>query len=176
MVTIAIAVMIVVVVAIVAWPYFNPTREQVSSPDAADPTVENLTGLRDATYLAIKDLEFDHTLGKLSDADYRTMRAKYETKAVAVLQQLDGLAAARGHPPRAAESDEQIEREVRGLRRHSVEVGSTKCPKCGAAHAPGDAFCAKCGASLRGARCPTCGTRAALGDQFCARCGARIKG
>jgi len=41
--------------------------------------------------LAIKDLENDHAMGKLSDADYRTLRAKYETKAVAILQELDSL-------------------------------------------------------------------------------------
>ena len=177
MVTIAIAIMIVAVVAIVGWPYFSPSRETESMlAGKADLALENLTVQRDAAYSAIKDLEFDHTIGKLSDTDYKTMRAKYETKAVAVLQELDALSTTRTKRTNLAGTDEGIEREVQQLRQRSMSGASLKCSKCGAAHAAEDAFCAKCGASLRGARCPTCGTRAALGDKFCARCGARIKG
>jgi hypothetical protein len=175
MVTIAIAIMICAALTIVSWPYWNPTWER-ESPMAgtADPNLENLIVQRDAAYAAIKDLEMDHTMGKLSDEDYKLMRGKCETKAVAILQELDGLKSAHGTTVNTATSDESLEREIRRLRQPHV-VGALKCPRCGAAHTADDAFCAKCGASLRGARCPTCGTRAALGDQFCARCGARIR-
>ncbi len=165
-ITIAIALMIVISVAVVAWPFFSPATEVVGGPGISNPMVENLVSQRDATYAAIKELEFDRAMGKLSDADYRSMRAKYETKAVAILQELDGMK--KTQPPRAlpVESADSIEQEVQRLRRGAL------CPKCGTPHSAGDAFCAKCGTTLRGIRCPKCGTRAATGDRFCARCGA----
>lgn len=175
MVTIAIALMIVAAFAIVAYPFFVSSREAEPPFRDADTVLENLVVQRDATYAAIKDLEFDHALGKLSDADYQSLRAKYETKAVAILRELDGLGMAqRPSAPSAVERDELIEREVQRLRR-GVPQGTLTCPRCGAAHTASDAFCAKCGTALKGTRCPRCGARAAVGDQFCARCGTAIK-
>ncbi len=167
-VTIGIAMMIVAAVAVVAWPYFNPVAESNGLPNGTSSAIENLVTQRDATYAAIKDLEFDHTIGKLSDADYKGLRAKYETKAVAILQELDGLKKAQPRRARSADTAESIEEQVQRLRH------SSHCPKCGASLDANDVFCAKCGTALRGIRCPTCGTRAALGDKFCARCGTVI--
>jgi hypothetical protein len=175
MVTITIALIIVVAVVIVAWPFFNPAHDpDVLFLGAADPTLEGLVVQRDATYTAIKDLDFDREMGKLSDADYSSMRSKLETKAVAVLRELDALKGSGTRTRDIGSGDEVIEREVQRLRRSAPATGA-KCPKCGTAHAAGDAFCAKCGTTLRGARCPNCGTRAAVGDKFCARCGAHVK-
>jgi hypothetical protein len=164
--SIAIALMIVAAVAIVAWPYFNPAADVDRLPNGSDPALEHLVTQRDATYAAIKDLEFDHTMGKLSDGDYKGLRAKYEIKAVAILQELDGMKRAQPRSARSAESADSIEQQVQRLRR------GAKCPQCGAPHAANDVFCAKCGTALRGIRCPKCGTRAAIGDMFCAGCGA----
>ncbi len=175
MVTIAIAIIVIAVVAIVGWPYFSQSGDSEDAfNSAADPVLENLVVQRDATYATIKDLEFDYAMGKLSEADYKSMRAKSETKAVAILQELDGLKPVQGKNGHGVAKEDIIERQVRRLRRGTASLRSVKCPKCGSLHSPDDAFCAKCGTSLRGARCPTCGTRAALGDKFCARCGARI--
>ncbi len=172
MITVVIAFVIIASVAVVAYPLFKSTRDlDVTFVGLTDPVVDNLIGQRDATYAAIKDLEFDHTMGKLSDADYKMMRAKYETKAVVLLQELDNLGASQKASGRIARTDDSIEREVGELRRNA----SSACPKCGTPHAVGDVFCAKCGTSLRGVRCPACGKRASLGDQFCAKCGATIK-
>ncbi len=175
MVTVAIALIVVVVIAVVAWPYFDPSADSAASFNTgADPILENLVVQRDAAYAAIKDLEFDYAMGKLSETDYKSMRAKSETKAVAILQELDGREVTHNKNGNGATKEEKIEREVRRLRRGTASTNSVRCIKCGSLHRPEDAFCAKCGTSLRGARCPTCGTRAALGDKFCARCGARI--
>jgi hypothetical protein len=174
MVTLAIALLVVAAVAIVGWPFMGHTLEPESFwTREADPVVENLVVQRDSAYAAIKDLDFDHSTGKLSDADYKHMRAKCEARAMAILQELDSLQTAKAKRVRPGVDEEALEREVRQLRRGSFAAGSSACPKCGTAHTANDAFCAKCGASLRGMRCPACGTRAAIGDKFCARCGAR---
>ncbi len=56
------------------------------------------------------------------------------------------------------------------------------CPACGAAHAPGDRFCADCGAVLGPAlavapssACSACGTGSLDAEGFCADCGAQMR-
>ncbi|MDE3089522.1 MAG: zinc ribbon domain-containing protein [Chloroflexota bacterium] len=141
---IAIALMIVGAFAFVAYPFFKPVRElDIALGGTSDPVLENLVLQRDATYAAIKDLEFDHAMGKLSDADYGSMRSKYESKAVAILQELDGLSASLKQRARAAFSDEAIERQVQQLRGGAGNI--VYCTRCGTRAAPGDKYCAKCG-------------------------------
>lgn len=148
MVMLATAIMIVAAFGIVAYPYFKTSRElDVSFASSTDPVVETLVVQRDATYAAIKDLEFDHAMSKLSDADYRSLRAKYEAKAVAILQELDSMAAARRRNPRMTLTDESIELQV-----HQLRGGASRavvCGKCGVRAAPSDRFCAKCGAPIK---------------------------
>jgi hypothetical protein len=175
MITIAIALIIIGALAFVAYPLFVRTDElDVAFVGVTDPLWEGLVTQRDATYSAIKDLENDHAMGKLSDSDYRSLRAKYETKAVAILQELDNLNGSKSKGHSAVSADDAIEREVGRLRRATAN-GSLACAKCGTPHAADDVFCAKCGASLRGVRCPACGKRAELGAKFCGKCGATIK-
>ena len=174
MITIVIALVIVGSIALVAYPLFRRSDElDVAFVGLSDPVLENLVTQRDATYSAIKDLENDHSMGKLSDADYRSVRAKYETKAVAILQELDALGASKSNG-KATATDESIENEVARLRR-GASSGSIACPKCQTRCSADDVFCSKCGTSLRGVRCPSCGKRAKLGDKFCSKCGATIE-
>ena len=147
MVVIAIALIIVAAIAIVAYPYFKPPRElDVSFASGSDPVLESLVVQRDATYAAIKDLEFDHAMNKLSDADYRTLRSKYEAKAVAILQELDSMTAAQQRHLRAHLSDEAIEQQVQRLRDSAAKF--VRCSQCGTRAAPMDKYCAKCGAPV----------------------------
>lgn len=175
MILITIALLIIAAITFVAHPVFHRTDElDLAFIGLTDSIWESLITQRDATYGAIKDLENDHTMGKLSDVDYRTLRAKYETKAVALLQEIDGLAGTKASARTTAGTDDDIEREVVALRR-TPKKGKLACPNCGTAHASDDVFCAKCGTSLRGIRCPSCGQRASVGDKFCGKCGAAIK-
>ncbi len=175
MTIILIAFMIVGAVAIVAYPLFKQSNDlDAAFVGANDPVLEGLVSQRDAMYSAIKDLENDHATGKLSDADYRSLRAKYEAKAVAILQELDHAVGSKPSAGRAARDDDAIEREIARLRRGAATNGALKCPKCGTPHVAEDVFCAKCGASLRGVRCPSCGKRAAVGDKFCGKCGKTL--
>lgn len=147
MVTIAIALMFVGAFAIVAYPYFKPARElDVSFTGASDPVLENLIVQRDATYAAIKDLDFDHAMNKLSDADYKVLRAKYETKAAGILQELDGLTASQKRRARAGINDEALEQQIQQLRGSAAKP--IRCGKCGTRASPSDKYCAKCGAPV----------------------------
>jgi hypothetical protein len=52
---------------------------------------EALLRAREAAYQALREAEFDHDTGKISDADYADLRTRHETRAMAILRRLDAL-------------------------------------------------------------------------------------
>lgn len=58
---------------------------------------------RDILYQAIHELDLDYAAGKLSEADYRVLRARYEAQAVDLLKAIDAATgtAASSSSPRA---------------------------------------------------------------------------
>jgi len=170
MVTLVAILMVAVALVIVMYPLWA-RRGGWAMPRwrPQDERIEQLLSQREAAYAAIKDLEFDHAMGKLSDADYQAMRAKYEAKAVAVLQELDKYG---GRVPAGDAIEEQV-RALRAQRRKERGApASAKCPACSAPYQAGDQFCAKCGATLL--VCSSCGAPYREGDRFCARCGSKL--
>jgi hypothetical protein len=90
-------------------------------------------------------------------------------------------AVARARRPAAAPVDDEIEGLVAQRRARpapaaaapAVPAQATACAECGAAVAPDDRFCPKCGAAQTFA-CPACGRPARAADQFCGGCGQRL--
>lgn len=66
---------------------------------------------RERVLEAIRELDFDHRMGKVEGDDYRQARARYETRAVALIKQLD---KANG---RAEPIEDLIEQEISALRK-----------------------------------------------------------
>ena len=82
--------------AIVLWPLF---RVRGGDLDAAadrprDDRRLELEEEKTALYRALRELEFDHEAGHLSDADYEGLRERYETRAAALITDLDALGPA----------------------------------------------------------------------------------
>jgi len=80
----------VAAVVVVAVPFL---REPVAVDDGLRVPRENPRALalaeeRDRALSALKELEFDHRTGKLSDADYRELVGAYRRRAAAALQAL----------------------------------------------------------------------------------------
>jgi hypothetical protein len=102
---------------------------------------------------AINELEFDHSMGKLSDADYEAVRRGYELRAVEVMRGLEAEPAL--HP--------DLERELveRGLIEGVAPVAAKAEPEEAAAPAeePATRTCAACdGVNDRDAKfCKHCG-------------------
>lgn len=136
---------------------------------------DGLLRQRDAIYAAIRELDFDFGLGKISEEDYGPQRERLVAQGVEVLKRLDALPPdgtatfeaeieaevrrlrqKRGRPAdrRARKlaaptqvSDDEIEAQVRALRRKQMPASSF-CAQCGAAVQPDDRFCRNCGAAL----------------------------
>lgn len=145
----------------IAWPL---VQERSGMPEYAlggetavvdDPLVE-LTARRDSVYQAIRELRFDHQVGKVSEADYKIFDAQLKGQAVTVLKEIDGLKKAEADPS----LDAQLEAEIAALRTNGQAPGSAPavdsdpvapvnfCPKCGVKVKPGDRFCGTCGMAL----------------------------
>lgn len=189
--------LLVVVAFILAQPFIEQqgVRERQVTP------AEGLAAERELVLEALRDLDFDHTMGKIADEDYIPQRATLVARGVELLRQLDQLAAAapasgNGAAGRfeaeveravaarrkAAPSDPEAQMEAaiaahrQGVVRASAAApGGPACAQCGTPAQAGDRFCAKCGAGLaQTAACVQCGTLIQTGDRFCGKCGAKV--
>ena len=98
------------------------------------------------TLRAIKELEFDKAMGKVSDEDFREMSGRLRARAARLIRQLDAGAGYR----------ERIERD---LAKRLGEKGASgakagdqpslkMCSKCSTSNDPDARFCKECGQKL----------------------------
>jgi len=88
------------------------------------------------TLRAIKELEFDRAMGKVSDADFAEMRDRLRARAVRLMTQLDGAAMYRA----------QIERDAAEASGSGARAPG--CVACGTANDSDARFCKSCGKAL----------------------------
>jgi hypothetical protein len=73
---------------------------------AAAGELKDLYALRDVAYDTLRDLEFDFSMGKMAENDYRELKSRYQGEAAEILRQIEAVetrleeesAAARRHP------------------------------------------------------------------------------
>jgi hypothetical protein len=64
-----------------------------SASEPAIPQLENLLFEREALLTALRDLQMDYSMGKLSDEDFAALDAQYRERAISVLKELDTVGA-----------------------------------------------------------------------------------
>ena len=94
--------------AFVVWPLLKPGPAPVM---VEDDRLTELLGRKDAVLQAIKDLEFDYQVGKLSEEDFQLYDQRLRRQAVALLQQIEEVA------PQSADIDAAMEAEIAQRRR-----------------------------------------------------------
>ena len=92
------AVLAVVLVLWVARPFLLGRSEEVWEEDAAARERARLLEQRDRALQALKELEFDHRTGKITDPDYARLLPQLRSEAAAALSALDEPAAETGLP------------------------------------------------------------------------------
>jgi hypothetical protein len=117
---------------------------------------------------ALKDLESEHALGKIDDADYREVVAKYRDEAKSVMREMDGEVA-----PMIQEAERLATEYLarRGARSKADDVDGVDgtaaaaevkkepparenrqtCPSCDTSNEADATFCKQCGASMKSA-------------------------
>ena len=132
-----------------------PRRSAPAAPSARQLAVE-----------ALREIEFDRATGKLSEADYDEMKARYTQQAVAAMR-------AEGSAPPSL-TDDAVEAEIRRFRALTPAGAPPACRTCGPRPEPDAAYCSTCGSYLAGA-CAHCGAPVeAPGARFCPSCGHRL--
>ncbi|MGB0389510.1 MAG: hypothetical protein ACPGWR_32215 [Ardenticatenaceae bacterium] len=110
---------LLVVVTWVLYPLVVAQQERLQLESSeANQKLENLLFERETALLAIRDLQFDHQMAKLSDEDFAQLDARYRAHAIEILRQLDelGVVPDEEEAPAADSLDAWIERAVKDLR------------------------------------------------------------
>jgi hypothetical protein len=82
-------------VVFVARPFLrepDPAVDRLDEPSEAERRALALAEERDRTLAALKELEFDHRTGKVSDEDYRALVGPLRARAMAALRALEPTA------------------------------------------------------------------------------------
>jgi hypothetical protein len=86
------AVLAVACVLLVARPFLRdpaPTDDRLDAPEPQEELRVALAEERDRALAALKELEFDHRTGKISDEDYRELVGPLRRRAAEALKALD---------------------------------------------------------------------------------------
>jgi len=155
------AILIVAAVALfVAAPLaegFTPRR------GTRRPEFEALEHDRELAMQGLRELEFDHEMGKVDDRDYQELKRPLEDRALAAMSSIERNArAARGAEARAMRDAQGGATTVR-----ATPAGSSITVGAGAA-------ASTIADGVRAAFCPRCGVRAGSGYRFCAACGSTL--
>ena len=109
-------------------------------PTESETPMKPLEEAKVRIYEALRDLQFEYRVGKLSDADYQASKQALQQELARVLQQMDAIApAGKGKPAAAAAAATP------------APAKANVCPHCGASFKEKLKFCGECGKSMEAA-------------------------
>jgi hypothetical protein len=167
-----------------------PLAEGLATAAATRVGVSQVTERKRRVLRALKDLELEHSVGKIDDEDFAEMRARYREQAKEIFREMDveieplrpkAEALVRAHlekkglladkPAPGAEPSRDGKRAIRDTAEAS---GRVACPACGTGNEPDAAFCKKCRARVSRVACSGCATSNEPDATFCKKCGASL--
>ena len=108
----------------------------------------------------LREIEFDRATGKLSDADYGSLKSAYTARALVELR-------APSAEPRAGDPTPAASITSRG-------TTPSLCSSCGAGTVADAAYCIECGHYLT-EQCPDCGAAITMAAaRYCGACGGPL--
>lgn len=127
MVSVAALLLMILAFAAIGYPLLSPMDSSRAISTAGPTATDDLERARDTAYGAIRQLEAEYELGRLSSDDYEALREEYVDRAAFALWRLDTA------PPAA----------------RSARKRELRCPACGERRRRSDRFCGACGQALR---------------------------
>ncbi|MGE0791685.1 MAG: zinc ribbon domain-containing protein [Sandaracinaceae bacterium] len=134
---------------------------------------------------AIKDIQFEREVGKISKEDFDRLDVAYRRRAKEVLRLLDQdlgtflskaeamVESAAGVPASAKPAPKKKKGETK---KDEPRERTIACPSCEAENAVDATFCKKCAARLAPLECPKCGTENDPDAKFCKSCATDLSG
>jgi len=162
------------------------SRRQVESPDGA--AERKRTALR-----ALKDLELEHSIGKIDDGDFAELSSRYRDDAKAIMREMDrdisplraraeeiaqSYLAKRGALPDGAPAKATTEAAAPGIvvaQSPKTPAPRRTCPSCKVSNESDAEFCKGCGARLSPRACPSCAVVNEPDAAFCKKCGKTLE-
>ncbi len=125
-------------------------RQNGFTPKPED-ILEELKNKKDGAYATIRELEFDLSMGNLTEEDFQILKRQYAQEAVGYMKEMDKLESPKATFSKPVDSvlEEEIEPGVTAIRTHkSTKKKYIYCTSCGAKAAVESRFCAVCGSNL----------------------------
>jgi hypothetical protein len=116
----------------VGYPLLQKRQQKVSF--ALNHRAQELEARKAEIYAAIRDIDFDYRMGKLSQEDYETLREQYKAEAIGMMKQIDQMQLGESHRSKKE--------------RGSGKTSARFCHHCGQPAATTDQFCSACGGQL----------------------------
>lgn len=136
----------------------NPFRAKSRALSQKTPAAVSAQESHAAALVALRELDFDFRMGKVSEEDYPGLRAQWMAEAAKSAQA-------------ESKDDDRLEALVRARKQ---AIGHPKrCPKCQNKLEAGARFCPNCGTDL-GLACPSCGKVVLPDDLYCRSCGGKL--
>ncbi len=165
-------------------PFFEetPAREKNAGQEEFDHERSSLLAERDRILNALKELDFDHLLGKIPEEEYPQQRAILMQKGVDVLKRLDALQSVQSSHSPSDQLELALEHQTitqplfQGNNKGNGQSASAKTSN-GNARRPDDEI-ERMLANRRRVRtekaagfCSKCGNPIQKSDRFCPKCG-----
>jgi hypothetical protein len=166
------SLLLVLVIIPVAVYVMQPLNRKRQTQLDGNPILSALMAERDHILTAIRDLDFDNTLGKIPAEEYPTQRDNLVRHGAQVLKNIDKLT-----PPQAGRTGPSVQKDevesylasrrnqtrinplppaernaeqfIGQRRKNKKSQGNQHCPHCGKPVVDSDRFCPSCGKSLR---------------------------
>jgi hypothetical protein len=129
------------VVGVAAWRTLSPltgSDELVGTQVLGGRTRAALEREKALVLRSIKELEFDHAMGKISDKDFAEMSARLRSRAAGLIRQLDAGQTYR----------DEIEKEISKRVGAPAATTARTCAQCRTQNDRDARFCKSCGAKL----------------------------
>jgi hypothetical protein len=132
------------VLTAICWPLFS--RRETLEAAVLEETEWDLIERRKEVVLGnIQDLDFEYKCRKLSDDDYRRLRAELAAELAGIYEKIDSI-------EQSQDLDALIRTEVARRRQapdtETAGVDSVACTRCGHVNVASSKFCGECGSRL----------------------------
>lgn len=108
----------------VLMPLFREPKGNLEVELLAETELDRLLNRKAVIYSNLKDLEFEHRMGRFGEADFHRLEAGFKAEAVEILHKLDNLGAEQN-------LDEGIEKAI-AERKARLASGDRGSPRAGA--------------------------------------------
>jgi hypothetical protein len=121
---------------------------------AEDPVRKDLEARKLVVYENMKDLQFEFRQGKLSDADYQSLKSGFQVELAGIMNSIDHLPQAKGA---AVKSEKSTDAKSTRTEQQKTQTASKSKPS-----------------TIAVVKCASCGTEASSTSKFCGQCGSPL--